>query len=31
MSEMDVGGMAVEVEASQPYSMIFCCLVIDGS
>ena len=31
MSEVDVGGMAVEVEPSQQYSFTFCCHVTDGS
>ena len=31
MSEMDVGGMAVEAEPSRPYSVTFCCHVTDGS
>jgi len=31
MSEVDAGGMAVEVEASHQYSMTFCCHVTDGS
>ena len=30
-SELDVGGMAVEVEPSQIYSITFCCHVTDGS
>jgi len=31
MSEVDVGGMAVEVETSHQYSIKFCCHVTDGS
>ena len=31
ISEVDVGGMAVEVEPSYQYSIIFCCYVTDGS
>lgn len=30
-SQADVGGMAVEVESSHQYSVIFCCRVTDGS
>ena len=30
-SEVDVGGMAMEVELSQEYSVMFCCCVTDGS
>jgi len=30
-SEADVGGMAVEVELSQQYSIAYCCCVTDGS
>jgi len=30
-SEVDVGGMAVEVEASLQYSTTVCCCVADGS
>ncbi|MEQ5146204.1 hypothetical protein ABN231_18085 [Proteus mirabilis] len=30
-SEVDVGGMAVEVEPSHQYSITFCCCVTDGS
>ena len=31
MSEVDVGGMAVEVEPSHQYSIPFCCCVTGGS
>ena len=31
MSDMDVGGMAVEAEPSQEYSITFHCCVTDGS
>ena len=31
MSEVDVGGMAVEVEAFPQYSITVCCHVTDGS
>ena len=30
MSEEDVGGMAVEVEPSHPYSIMFCQCVAEG-
>jgi len=30
-SEMDVGGMAVEAERSQQYSVTLCYCAIDGS
>ena len=30
MSEADVGGVAVEVEPSCQYSIMFCCHVTDG-
>lgn len=30
-SEIDVSGVAVEVEPSQQYPLPFCCRVIDGS
>jgi len=30
-SEVDVGGMAVEVKPSHQHSVIFCCHVTDGS
>ena len=30
-SETDVGGMAVEVEYSWQYSVIFCCHIMDGT
>ena len=30
-SEADVGGMAVEAEASQQNSITLCCRAIDGS
>ena len=29
MSEMDVGGMAVEAEPSHPYSVTLCCRMTD--
>ena len=29
-SEEDVGGMAVDAEPSQQYSILFCCQVTDG-
>jgi len=31
ISEVDIGGMAVEVELSQQYSITSCCCVTDGS
>ena len=31
MSEVDVGGMAVEAEASHQHSITLCCCVTDGS
>ena len=31
MSEVDIGGMAVEVEPSHQYSATFCCCVTGGS
>ena len=31
MSEVDIGGMAVEVESFHQYSIKFCCHVMDGS
>ena len=31
MSDVDVGGIAVEVEPSCQYSITFCCCVTDGS
>ena len=31
MSEVDVGGMAVEVDPSHQYSVTCCCHVTDGS
>ena len=31
VSEVDVGGTAVEVEPSHQYSVEFCCHVTDGS
>jgi len=31
MSGADVGGMVVEVELSQQYSIISCCHMTDGS
>jgi len=31
MSEVAVGGMAVEVESSFQYSITFCCFVTDGT
>ena len=31
MSDVDVGGMAVEAEPSHQYSVTFCCHVTDGS
>jgi len=31
MSEVDVGGMAVEVEPFHQYPVTFCCHVTDGS
>ena len=31
MSEVDVGGMAAEVEPSCQYSITFCCCVTEGS
>jgi len=31
MSDVDVGGIAVEVEPSCQYSFTFCCCVTDGS
>jgi len=31
MSEVDIGGMAVEVELSHQYSITSCCCVTDGS
>ena len=31
MSEVNVGGMAVEAEPSHQYSIIFCCRVTDSS
>ena len=30
-SEVDVGGMAVEIESSHQHSMTYCCCVTDGS
>jgi len=30
-SEMNVGGMAVEVEPFQQYSITLCCCLTDGS
>ena len=30
-ADVHVGGMAVEVEPSQQYSVTFCCHVTDGS
>ena len=30
MSEVDVGGMALEAEPSHQYSITFCCRVRDG-
>jgi len=31
VSEVNVGGMAVEAEPSHQYSITFCCHVTDGS
>jgi len=31
LSEVDVGGMAVEIEPFHQYSVTFCCHVADGS
>jgi len=31
MLEADIGGMAVEAEPSQQYSILLCCCVTDGS
>ena len=31
MSEVAVGGMAVDVESSHQYSLTFCCCVTDGN
>ena len=31
MSEMDIGGMAIEVEPSHQHVIMFCCCVTDGS
>jgi len=31
MSEVDVGGVAVEAEPSHQYSIMCCCRVTDGS
>ena len=31
VSEVDVGGMAVDAEPSHQYSITFCCHVADGS
>ena len=31
ISEVDIGGTAVEVEPSQQYPITFCCCVTDGS
>ena len=31
MSDVDVGGMAVEAEPSQQYSVTCCCGATDGS
>ena len=30
MKEVDIGGMAVEVEPSLQFSITFCCLAMDG-
>jgi len=29
--EVDAGGMAVEVEPSHQYSIVYCCCATDGS
>ena len=31
ISEVDVGGMALEVEPSHQYTIMCCCCVTDGS
>lgn len=31
MSDLDIGGMTIEVKPSHQYSMTHCCCVADGS